>query len=164
MLPLRPNVCLLIMNREQQLFLGERAGCPGIWQLPQGGAKKKHSLAENALREAHEELGIDRDALRVLGQFAATHEYEFEVPPAYAVGRWRGQSQNFWLLEFLGSDSDIQLDRFQAEFMNWRWCSAQKIRETAEPKRVPGYRAVLEEFEEFVRCGAESQFFLRNRR
>ena len=145
-LPLRPNVCLLIKNREGKLFLAERAGSPGIWQFPQGGAEPELTLEENALKEAHEELGVGRAKLRVIKQLRATHSYEFDKAPAYAVGKWRGQAQTFWLLEFVGKDEEIDPSR-GGELTKWKWCTITEVKELAEPKRLAGYAAALEEVE-----------------
>lgn len=150
-LPLRPNVCLLIVNRDFRLFLGQRNGDSNVWQFPQGGVEEGASLEENALREAHEELGVDLSLIRVLQKLTNTHEYNFVRPPDYARGKWRGQSQTFWLLEFLGTDRDIDLARFTPEFSNFAWCTSHEVRERAEPKRLPGYEGALKEFEEWLR-------------
>jgi putative (di)nucleoside polyphosphate hydrolase len=144
MLPLRPNVCLLILNKERNLFLGQRSGASAVWQFPQGGVEHG-SLEENALREAHEEMGVDLNLLRVLQKLSATHEYDFANPPEYARGVWRGQSQTFWLLEFLGVDADIKLDRFEPEFSSFAWCPPAEVLGRVEERRRKGYEAPLRE-------------------
>ena len=149
-LPYRPNVCLLIMNHAAQLFLGERFGSPGIWQFPQGGIEPGASEEESALREASEELGIDESLLAIRARFQATHVYDYRNIPPYAVGKWRGQRQTFWLLEFLGVDSDIQLDRHEQEFSQFCWCSIEEVRMRAEPQRLAGYEAPLREFQQYL--------------
>ena len=149
-LPYRPNVCLLIMNRENKLFLGERSGSEEVWQLPQGGIDNNEKEETSALREAAEELGADVDFFRVVKKFEATHQYDFRNPPDYAIDKWRGQSQTFWLLEFLGADTDIDLARFEQEFSSFCWCTAEEVRSKAESLRLPGYLKPLEEFELFL--------------
>ncbi len=149
-LPYRENVCLLIYNKDFKLFLGERMRESGIWQFPQGGAEKGLTLEENALKEAHEELGVSIDKFEIVCQLKHTHKYDFETPPAYAVNRFRGQSQTFWVLKYNGSDSEIDLENSDKEFSSWQWVEPQLIAELAEPKRVPGYRPAVQEFIEKV--------------
>ena len=144
-LPLRPNVCMLVLNREGKLFLGEREGNPGVWQFPQGGVDESAAVEESVLRELQEELGADRALFRIIRKLEAVNEYDWESPPSYGVGKWRGQAQTFWLVDFLGNDSDIDLSRYDEEMMDWRWCTIEEVRAMAEPKRLPGYeKAVLE--------------------
>ena len=64
-LPLRPNVCMLLHNQDSDLFLGERYGEAGVWQLPQGGVEAEYSVEENVLRELEEEIGVGRDLLEI---------------------------------------------------------------------------------------------------
>lgn len=154
-LPLRPNVCMLVFNRQKKLFLGERFGFEGIWQFPQGGVDLNNSLEDSVYRELEEELGLQRSVVEIRKRCAATHEYEFQDPPGYARGKWRGQSQTFWLVEFLGQDGQISLTTHEQEFMAWRWCTPNEVRVLAEFKRRAGYEAPLREFEAFCALGAE---------
>jgi putative (di)nucleoside polyphosphate hydrolase len=146
-LPYRPNVCMLLYNQKGRLFLGERAGSPGIWQFPQGGVDRRMSLAANVKRELAEELGISKETLGTIHRLKARHRYDFRKPPPYARGKWRGQAQTFWIVEFIGRDRDIRLDRGEPEFMDWKWCTPAQVRRVAEPIRSIGYRRPLKEFE-----------------
>lgn len=150
-LPYRPNVCIIIRNRQGLLLLGERFGEPGIWQFPQGGIDPGDSEESTVFREAEEELGIKSEFLKVVAKLSATHRYDFDRPPSYAINKWRGQEQSFWLLDFVGDSQDIILDKHQQEFSAVRWCTIDEVRKIAEPKRLPGYEPALKEIEEIIR-------------
>jgi putative (di)nucleoside polyphosphate hydrolase len=151
-LPFRPNVCMLVYNAKGKLFLGERKNHEAHWQFPQGGAEPEYSLRENVKRELAEELGLKRSAIGRILKLKSTHVYEWHNPPAYARGRWCGQSQTFWLVEFVGKDSDIDLDAIEEpEFSAWKWCAPRTVRRLAVPHRLPGYESPLREFEAFWR-------------
>ena len=156
-LPLRPNVCMLIFNGAGKLFLGERAGTGGRWQFPQGGAEPELTLEENVRKELLEEVGLKSQHIGRIIKLNCTHDYDWDKPPKYARGTWRGQSQTFWLVEFVGKDSEIDLAAGiehgeSQELMDWRWCTVAEVLELAEAKRIDGYRAALAEFEEFLRA------------
>lgn len=121
-----------------------------MWQFPQGGVEAGLSLEENVIKELTEELGADKKLFRIVQKLKSTHKYDFQKPPAYAIGKWRGQAQTFWLVEFAGKDSDINLSRYQPEFESFRWCTPDEVRKLAEPKRLPGYLKPLEEFEKIT--------------
>jgi putative (di)nucleoside polyphosphate hydrolase len=151
-LPLRPNVCMLVYNRDGRLFLGERFGEPGHWQFPQGGAEPRYTPRQNVMRELREELGLKKRSIGKVTKLNSTHEYEWRTPPRYARNKWRGQKQTFWLVEFVGTDSDIDLTRHkEREFATWRWCSATEVKRRAATSRRAGYRGPLREFLEFKR-------------
>ncbi|MDZ4786866.1 MAG: NUDIX domain-containing protein [bacterium] len=150
-LPLRPNVCMLVFNEEGKLFLGERKGEPNIWQFPQGGAEKGLSLEENVYKELSEELGASKKHFEIVKKLKATHEYNFKHPPAYAKNKWRGQSQTFWLVKFLGKDTELDLAKHNPEFMDFKWCSLAQVRKLADPIRVSGYENALKEAAKLIK-------------
>jgi putative (di)nucleoside polyphosphate hydrolase len=147
LLPLRPNVCMLVFNRVGDLFLGERLSEKEHWQFPQGGVEPGATLEHNVYRELREEIGILPSHIGTLTQLNATYEYEWHNPPAYSIGVWRGQAQTFWLVEFLGQDSDIRLDADdEQEFGQWCWCPPSLVKERAHPRRAKAYDEPLAEF------------------
>jgi putative (di)nucleoside polyphosphate hydrolase len=148
-LPLRRNVCMLVFNKNGKLFLGERAGkVKGKWQFPQGGVEPTLRLKQNVYKELLEELGLQPQHIGKLVKLKARHSYEWDTPPAYARGKWRGQRQTFWLVEFLGKNSDINLEADEEpELQSWKWCTPNQVLKLAEEKRIPGYLAPLAEVE-----------------
>lgn len=142
---------MLVYNRKGELFLGERLGKPGHWQFPQGGVEREASLKTNVLRELREELGITEQQVGRVLKLRARHRYLWKRVPAYAKGRWEGQQQTFWLVEFIGRDGDIDLvSGDEPEFSRWRWCSVRAVRRLAAKERLPGYERPLAEFVDFM--------------
>lgn len=153
-MPLRPNVCMLVYNSRGQLWIGERHDKKGHWQFPQGGVELGATLKENVMRELREELGISRKTLGRIRKLKSRHSYLWKVVPGYARGRWWGQSQSFWLVEFQGSDSDFDLTREKdREFRRWRWASVTTVRAVVAKERRKGYAGPLKEFLELKRAG-----------
>lgn len=141
---------MLVLNQDNKLFMGERAGVPGEWQFPQGGIEAEFSEEENVLKELYEELGVEKEHFEILKKLKATNAYDWEQIPEYAKGKWRGQKQSFWLVSFKGKDSDINLSRFEEELMNFRWCTPDEVRTLASPRRLKGYQAPLKELEAYL--------------
>jgi putative (di)nucleoside polyphosphate hydrolase len=150
---------MLVYNRKGQLFLGERLGKLGHWQFPQGGAESNQSLKQNVIRELKEELGISKRLIGQITKLSARHSYLWRRIPNYARGKWIGQRQTFWLVEFIGSDKDIDLNGAdEPEFSSWKWCSVSTVKRLAARERLEGYQPALLEFEEFLnRKGSPSR-------
>jgi len=151
MLPYRPNVCMLVYDPYFRLFLGERRG-QGVWQFPQGGVGRKRSPEEAVIKELQEELGVGRSVLGMPRRLEATHRYDFAVPPPHWKDKWRGQTQSFWAVPFLGEDSLIDVSRHEhPEFDRWCWCPAEEVLARVDPIRRAGYERPILEFMTFVR-------------
>jgi putative (di)nucleoside polyphosphate hydrolase len=144
-LPYRPNVCMLVYNRERELWIGQRFGAE-TWQFPQGGVGRSSPIRA-VIRELREELGLHKRHLGQITRLQATHRYDFLHTPPHWRHRWRGQEQSFWAVEFLGPDSEIDLTGHSPqEFSQWSWCPVDQVLERVEEIRRPGYLAPLQEF------------------
>jgi putative (di)nucleoside polyphosphate hydrolase len=142
---------MVVLNSENKIFLGERSGSVNVWQFPQGGAEPEDTLEENVLRELEEELGAPRSCFQIIRRLNASHEYDFRSPPSYAIGKWRGQSQSFWLVKFLGTDEEIHLERYAKELSRFQWVDIDDVLKVADPVRSAGYRKIIDEVRELTK-------------
>lgn len=147
-LPYRDCVGLVLRNPQGLVFAGERSDVAGAWQMPQGGIDRGESPAEAALRELEEETSVPRHLARVAGETAEWHHYDLplDVIPRRWGGRFRGQRQKWFLVDFLGDDSDINLATATPEFARWRWMSGDDLVAVIVPFKRDLYVATLSEF------------------
>ena len=152
-LPYRPCVGLLILNREGRVFVGQRLDTSGdAWQMPQGGIDPGETPREAALRELVEETGIRAAQVEVLRESARWHSYDL---PRHLVGRlwggrFRGQTQRWFALRFLGEDAEIDIDGHAPEFRRWSWMPPDEMTRRIVPFKRDTYAAVLEEFRDLL--------------
>ena len=60
-LPLRIGVGIVLLNRENKVFVGRRIDNPkNFWQMPQGGVDHGEDLISAAYRELEEETSIKK--------------------------------------------------------------------------------------------------------
>ena len=58
-LPLRSGVGIIVLNKENKVFVAKRIDNPkNFWQMPQGGINKNEDFFTAALRELKEETSI----------------------------------------------------------------------------------------------------------
>lgn len=119
----RPNVGIILVNHDNQIFWGKRIH-EHSWQFPQGGIKPGESPETAMYRELLEETGLLPEHVRILGR---TRDWlRYDVPHHWIRKEWRGsyrgQKQIWFLLRFMGKDQDFFLHAtHQPEFDNWRW-------------------------------------------
>ena len=58
-LPLRTGVGIILLNHENNIFVGKRIDNPkDSWQMPQGGVDQNENFLQAAKRELEEDTGI----------------------------------------------------------------------------------------------------------
>ena len=58
-LPLRNGVGIIVLNKDNKVFIAKRIDNPkNFWQMPQGGVEKNEDYLAAAFRELNEETSI----------------------------------------------------------------------------------------------------------
>ena len=124
----RPNAGIIIFNRQGKLLWCKRKTGDG-WQFPQGGIDDGESPEQAIVRETYEEVGLNEDKINNIKENDRWINYDVpknKIPKYFSLNnrRFRGQTQKWFLAEFLGEDSDINLNlHSQIEFTEWTWSS-----------------------------------------
>ncbi len=146
-LPDRPCVGIMLLNHDNQVFVAQRLDTRGeAWQMPQGGIDKGETPRAAALRELEEEIGTDK--AEIIAQSRQSYRYDLprELVGKLWRGRYRGQSQTWFAMRFLGEDRDINIATEHPEFSVWRWAAHQDLPELIVPFKRQLYSEVLAEF------------------
>ncbi len=156
-LPYRRNVGAVLFSPLGLVLIAHRIGMPmhegpdGGWQLPQGGIDDGEDPRAAVLRELEEEIGTAK--AEIIGEHPDWLHYD--LPPHLMGvawgGRFRGQSQKWFALRFLGQDSDIRLDAdSHPEFDAWRWVKLADLPSLAVGFKRPVYESLAETFVRFA--------------
>lgn len=115
----RANVGIVLMRAPYELFLGGRIGGRG-WQFPQGGVRCGERVEDALYRELHEEVGLGRDDVELLGSTRGWLRYR--LPRQNVRDRCIGQKQRWFLLRVKAEESSFRFDAAGTpEFDDWRW-------------------------------------------
>ncbi len=148
-LPYRPCVGIMICNRDGGIFAGQRLdNASKAWQMPQGGVEKDEEPQAAALRELEEETGIPSSAVTVLAETADWIPYDLphHLVPRLWKGRYRGQTQKWFLMRFTGDDALININTKIPEFSAWSWLPPEELLEMIVPFKRDTYKRVIREF------------------
>lgn len=145
----RPGVGIVLLNKDRNIFLGERLDHPGAWQMPQGGIDDGENPEIAVFREMEEEIGT-RNAriLRVMDEWMY---YDIPAKTAQKIwdGKFIGQRQKWIALEFTGQDNEINLSRHEhPEFGQWKWATVSDLLKYAVFFKRDTYKAVIKAFKD----------------
>ncbi len=149
MKPYRPCVGVVLLNKQNKIFLGKRISKTFIiekpWQMPQGGIEKNEDPEAAAIRELYEETGVR--SIKIINKIPYALSYDF--PPTLKTKitkRYCGQTQLWFLANFLGDESEVQLDLDEPEFETYEWCETNEVIERVVEWKKKLYQEVLNTF------------------
>ena len=140
----RANVAGILRNARGNILIAERLGVRDAWQFPQGGIDAGETPEQALVRELWEEVGVEARDLRLV-QRRGPYRY------IYGNGRlkrgFHGKEQIYFLCDFLGDDSSIQVETRHPEFQAFRWIAPAEFRVEWLPQmKREVYRTVFAEF------------------
>jgi putative (di)nucleoside polyphosphate hydrolase len=161
-LPYRRNVGIMLLNRDNLVFVGSRRAEAGpehvdahhSWQMPQGGIDAGEEPYPAALRELAEETGVT--SVTLLAE--APGWLTYDLPPAVAKeawkGKYRGQTQKWFAFRFDGDDGEINIleppGGHKPEFAHWRWVPMRELPNLIIPFKRAVYQEIVDMFGHLV--------------
>ncbi len=152
-LPYRPAAGVMLINRDGKVFVAQRLDSSlEAWQMPQGGLDEGEDAEAGAFRELEEETGISRDKVEIIARCPTELNYDLpdDLVGKLWKGKWRGQRQTWFLMRFLGEDSDVNLETPEPEFRAWKWAEPAELPAMIVPFKKELYERLLEEFGEWL--------------
>jgi len=137
----------MLINQDNLVLVGQRIDqVAEAWQMPQGGVDNGESPQQAALRELNEEIGTKK--VKIIGEIKEWISYDLPQSLADEVwnGRFRGQTQKWFAMRFLGKDDDINLATENPEFIEWKWTVIEDLLNVAVSFKRDIYSQVIAAF------------------
>ena len=150
-LPLRSGVGIIVLNKENKIFVAKRIDNPkNFWQMPQGGINKNEDFFTAALRELKEETSIV--SVKLIKEIDDKFTY---ILPDHLIGiiwkgKFKGQIQKWFIMRFIGNESEINIKTKHPEFLDWKWIDLKDLTKIAVNFKLEVYKQVKSEIEKIL--------------
>ena len=150
-LPLRNGVGLVVLNNENKVFVAKRIDNPkNFWQMPQGGINKGEDYYIAALRELKEETSIV--SVKLIKEIDNKFTY---ILPDHLIGiiwkgKFKGQKQKWFVMRFIGNESEININTKHPEFLDWKWINLDDLTEIAVNFKLELYKKLKSEIKKIL--------------
>ncbi len=147
----RPCAGIMLYNQEGKIFVGQRADSKyspnaTAWQMPQGGIDEGEIALTAAFRELEEETGITEATFKAKTDTWLYYDLPDELIGKIWKGKYRGQKQKWFLMEYIGDGSDINVETEHQEFSEYKWVDIDELPDLVVPFKKELYEQVIEEF------------------
>mgnify|MGYP000713492650 FL=1 len=150
-LPLRNGVGIVVLNNENKVFVAKRIDNPkNFWQMPQGGIDRGENFYEAALRELKEETSIVSVELIKEIEKKFTYILPDRLIGIIWKGKFKGQKQKWFVMKFVGTESEINIKTKYPEFLDWKWIDLENLTEIAVNFKLEVYKQLKSELKKIL--------------
>ena len=150
-LPLRDGVGIVVLNKENKVFVAKRIdNQKNLWQMPQGGVDKGENYLAAAYRELKEETSINNVKLIKELDSLITYELPKNLLGIIWKGKFRGQKQKWFIMRFMGTDDEINIKTQHPEFCEWKWIDLENITDLVVDFKLHVYKEIKEKVKKIL--------------
>ena len=150
-LPLRSGVGVVVLNKENKVFVAKRIDNPkNFWQMPQGGVDKGEDFYAAAVRELEEETSIK--TVKLIKEIDGLTTY---LLPDHLVGiiwkgKYKGQKQKWFVVRFQGEEDEININTKHPEFLDWKWVNVENLTDEIVKFKFHVYKKIQKELKYII--------------
>ena len=142
---------IVVINNNNKVFVAKRIDNPqNFWQMPQGGVDPEEDFLDAAFRELKEETSITSVILiKELDGFI-TYDLPDNLLGIIWKGKYKGQTQKWFVMRFVGEDNEININTKHPEFLEWKWVELSEITKLVVNFKLNLYQEVQRKVEKII--------------
>ena len=150
-LPLRTGVGIILLNKENKVFVAKRIDNPkNFWQMPQGGVDDGEDYLAAAYRELEEETSIKNVKLIQELEGSTTYILPKHLLGIIWKGKYKGQKQKWFLMRHINNDQEINIKTKNPEFLDWKWIELDQITDLVVDFKLNVYKELKEKVKKII--------------
>ena len=150
-LPLRSGVGIVVLNNDNKVFVAKRIdNQKNFWQMPQGGVDRGEDYLTAAYRELEEETSIKNvDLIKELDGLTS-YILPKNLLGIIWKGKYVGQEQKWFVMRFIGKDTEINIKTEHPEFCEWKWIDLENITDLVVDFKLHVYEYVKKKVDKII--------------
>jgi putative (di)nucleoside polyphosphate hydrolase len=150
-LPLRTGVGIILLNKENKVFVAKRIDNPkNFWQMPQGGVDDGEDYLTAAYRELKEETSIKDVKLIQELEGSTTYILPKHLLGIIWKGKYKGQKQKWFLMRHINNDQEINIRTKNPEFLDWKWIELDQITDDVVDFKLNVYKELKKKVKKII--------------
>ena len=118
--------------------------------MPQGGINKGEDFYTAALRELKEETSIV--SVKLVKEIEGSFTY---ILPDHLIGiiwkgKFKGQKQRWFIMRFIGNETEINIKTNKPEFLDWKWIDLEDLTKIAVNFKLEVYKQIKSEIKKIL--------------
>ncbi|MBM3590487.1 MAG: RNA pyrophosphohydrolase [Alphaproteobacteria bacterium] len=149
----RNGVGIMLINSNKKIFVGKRIDNQSdAWQMPQGGTDVGEDEDLAMYRELLEETGIKSENVKLIKKSNRYFYYNlpYKLQKKFWGGKYLGQKQRWYLVDFIGIDQDVNIATSEPEFSDWKWVDSNNLLNLIVSFKRKLYQEIVTEFSDFL--------------
>jgi len=149
----RNGVGIMLINSNKKIFVGKRIDNQSeAWQMPQGGTDVGEDEDLAMYRELLEETGIKSENVKLIKKSNRYFYYNlpYKLQKKFWGGKYLGQKQRWYLVDFIGIDQDVNIATSEPEFSDWKWVDSSNLLNLIVSFKRKLYQEIVTEFSDFL--------------
>jgi len=150
-LPLRNGVGIILLNKENKVFVARRIDNPrDFWQMPQGGVDEGENFLVAAYRELEEETSIKSVELIKELKESTIYELPDHLLGIIWKGKFKGQKQKWFIMRFNGDETEINIKTKNPEFLDWKWIEINQLTNVVVDFKLHVYEKLKDKLKKII--------------
>lgn len=148
----RKGVGTVVINQNREILVGKRRNNHSyIWQMPQGGIEEGETEEQTVFRELMEEMNVSKASILAKSVGYYYYNIPYHLQRKFWSGKYIGQRQRWFLLQYLGDGSEIMVNTAQPEFSHFKWMTPDEVLLYVVPFKHEMYAKILAEFSAYLK-------------
>ena len=142
-------VGIVVLNKDNKVFVAKRIDNPKFLANASRGVDKDEDYLSAAYRESKRNCIKSVELISELDGLI-TYDLPDHLLGIIWKGRYKGQTQKWYLMRFTGNEEEINIKTKHPEFLEWKWVELDQITDLVVKFKLELYKEVKDKVKKIL--------------